>query len=241
MASRFSQMQSGLQKRIQVDALDRNLCAQWIGIGKPDGATAGNLPRAHGRTQLEMRRMPIGRQAAVETADDLLADAEIHDAKSSIAERCDRRTTGFQLETDLPSHREERRLQFLEILKRQRRAGKFCGQRLVSITIAYRTGNDPCAASAFLSRREEAQLRIGNARFLLRNAQLSAQAIKREPVNISLREVKQSRNTGLLACAAPMKLTRQQAAYRVGPAGEPFDAFDRGFFEIDIRRPLVLR
>src|SRR6266850_2944409 len=188
-----------------------------------------------------MRRPAVRRQTAVKTTDDLLANAEIHDPESPLAQRRHHRSTGFQLETDLPPYREARRLKFLEILKRQRRAHEFGGDGLVHIAIARRTGNDPCATSAFFSGREEAQLRIGNARFLSRNAQLSAQAIKCESVNISLREVKQPRGTGLFACAAPMKLTRQQAPYRVRPAGELFDAFDRDFFEIHIRRPLTLR
>src|SRR6266481_8523285 len=149
-------MQRGLQERIQVDVLDRNLSAQGIGIGEPDGAAAGNLSSSHRRTQLEMRRPSVRREVAVKTTDNLLADSKIHDAKGPLAERRHHRAIGSQLETDLPSYREARRLKFLEILKRQRCAHEFGGDGLVRIPIARRTGNDPCATSAFFPRREEA-------------------------------------------------------------------------------------
>src|SRR6267142_718751 len=239
MASRFSQVQGGLQKRIQVDVLDRNLPAQWIGIGKPDGAATGNFSRGHGRTQFEVRRAPVGRQAAVETADDFLADPEIHDANGPLAERRHYRTTGFQLETDLPPYREARRLESLEILERQRCADKFCGYGLVRITIARRTGDDTCTASAFLPGREEAQLRIGNSRFVPRNTQLSPQAIEGKPVDFPIREIEKACQARILARAMPMKLARQLAAHRIRPADQLFDSFDWDFFEIGVCGPLV--
>ena len=59
MASGFSQVQSGLQERVQVDVLDRDLSVQRIGISKPDGAPTGYFSRRHGRTKFEMSSVPV--------------------------------------------------------------------------------------------------------------------------------------------------------------------------------------
>ena len=66
-----------------------------------------------------------------------MTNSEIHDPEGPLAKRSRHWTTGFQLETDLPPYRETRRLKFLEILERQRRADKFGGDGFVRIAIAY--------------------------------------------------------------------------------------------------------
>src|SRR5216684_7967762 len=115
MAAEFFQVQSGEQERVQVNVLDRNLSVQQVGIGKSECATSGNLSCGHCGTQFEVGREAVRRQSAVETADNHLADSEVHDSKCSLAERCSHRAIGLQPEAHLPANRQSRRLQFVNI------------------------------------------------------------------------------------------------------------------------------
>src|SRR5882762_2890642 len=110
MAAEFFQVQSGEQERVQVNVLDRNLPAQWVWIGKSEGAASSNLSRGHGRAQFEMCRAAIRRHFTVEAADNHLANAEVHDSKCPIAERCSHLAIGPQPEAHLSSHGQAGRL-----------------------------------------------------------------------------------------------------------------------------------
>src|ERR1700682_2952595 len=116
-----------------------------------------------------MRLPAIRRQTSVKTADDFLTDTKIHNAEGPFTQRSPYRPAGFQLETNLSSYRKARRLELFEILEGQSRANEVRRYRLIRVAVACRTGNNSCTPSAFFSRREKTQLRIGYAHFVLRD------------------------------------------------------------------------
>ena len=85
MATEFFQVQRGQQERVQVNIPDRYFPAQRVWISKSESIAPRNLSRGHCGAQFQMCRVPVRRQIPLETANDHLADAEIHDAKCPLA------------------------------------------------------------------------------------------------------------------------------------------------------------
>src|SRR5205823_9421954 len=94
----------------------------------------------------------------------------------------------FSRKLTSPPHRQARRLQFLKILQRQRRAHEVSGNGLVLGAVTSRSGDNPRAAPIFLSGWQESQLRIRHAYLIRRDIPLPAQTIEGESIDCAIGE-----------------------------------------------------
>ena len=105
-------------------------------------------------------------------------------------------------------------LQLFEIGQRDRSADEIELEVLIGEAVADSAGDDACAARGFLTRREQAQLGVDDARFVWSNVELAAQAIEDDAVNVAVGEIEQAGDGRMGAGAAPVELAGQLAAHR---------------------------
>src|SRR5215467_6617410 len=206
-------MQRGEQKWVQIDVLDSDLSAQSVRLGQRHRITAGDFPSGHSGAQFKMRVLPIGFEIPVETADDFLAHAEVHDTESALALRRANWTAGPQAEAQLSAHRQAPGLQFLKILEGQARAHEVRRKRFTTVSVVCGAGNNSRATPAFFSGREESQFGIGDAQFIRRYGDLAPQAIQGESINGSVGQIEEAGNAWLSPRSSSVKLPCEGATY----------------------------
>src|SRR5262249_54963861 len=131
-------------------------------------------------------------QASLEAADHILPDAQIDNAEGTVTLRGAHRAINLHLETQLPGDRKTRRLNRLETLQGQAGADEIRAQALLFEAIANGAGNNAPALACFLSKRKKSQLGVSDACFVWRDAELSAQVIEGDAVNITIGQIEES-------------------------------------------------